>query len=81
MTRAPIAPTVDSPCVGVCRIDEAAGCCAGCARTIDEIVAWGRADRPTRLAVLEAARARREAAAAPPAAQPRRSPGPGGGIE
>ena len=29
-----------SPCVNVCRIDEATGWCEGCQRTIDEIAAW-----------------------------------------
>ena len=53
-------PTVDSPCVGVCAIDEASGHCAGCARTIDEIVAWGRADVATKRRVLALARERRE---------------------
>ena len=56
----PDAPTVDSPCIGVCAIDEAAGHCAGCARTIDEIVAWGRSDVATKRRVLALARARRE---------------------
>jgi predicted Fe-S protein YdhL (DUF1289 family) len=32
---------VPSPCVSVCRMDEATGWCLGCARTIDEIAAWG----------------------------------------
>ena len=57
-------PTVDSPCTGVCRIDEATGRCAGCARTLEEIATWGRADRAARLAVLEAVRRRRAAASA-----------------
>lgn len=54
-------PTVDSPCIGVCRIDEAAGHCAGCARTIDEIVRWAKMPRAERREVLDTARARREA--------------------
>ena len=32
-----------SPCVGVCVIDEERGICTGCARTLDEIAAWGSA--------------------------------------
>lgn len=35
---------VPSPCVSVCRMDEATGWCLGCARTIDEIAAWGLLD-------------------------------------
>jgi predicted Fe-S protein YdhL (DUF1289 family) len=33
-----------SPCMSVCRMDEASGWCQGCLRTIDEICAWGKAD-------------------------------------
>jgi predicted Fe-S protein YdhL (DUF1289 family) len=29
-----------SPCIGVCRIDEATGWCQGCLRTLDEIADW-----------------------------------------
>lgn len=31
---------VESPCVGVCRMDPAADVCAGCFRTREEIAAW-----------------------------------------
>lgn len=31
---------VQSPCIGVCSIDEASGYCAGCYRTVDEIKGW-----------------------------------------
>ncbi|WP_418318519.1 DUF1289 domain-containing protein [Piscinibacter sakaiensis] len=33
-------PPTASPCTGVCRIDDQSGCCIGCLRKIDEIVAW-----------------------------------------
>ena len=38
----PIGPDgrVPSPCIGVCRIDNATGFCAGCLRTLDEIAMW-----------------------------------------
>ena len=37
---------VPSPCVGVCRMDEADRFCVGCLRSRDEIGDWGRmADR------------------------------------
>jgi len=29
-----------SPCINVCRIDEATRLCVGCLRTLDEIAAW-----------------------------------------
>ena len=31
---------VQSPCIGVCAMDELSGMCNGCYRTIDEIKAW-----------------------------------------
>jgi len=37
---------VPSPCVGVCRMDDADRWCVGCLRSRDEIAVWGRmADR------------------------------------
>lgn len=41
-----------SPCVGVCTIDAPSGLCAGCGRTIDEIVAWGGLSQAERVAVM-----------------------------
>lgn len=35
---------VPSPCINVCRLDEATGLCVGCRRTIDEIAGWSRFD-------------------------------------
>ncbi|HEX7643707.1 MAG TPA: DUF1289 domain-containing protein [Burkholderiaceae bacterium] len=35
---------VPSPCISICRMNEASGLCEGCQRTIDEIVRWGGAD-------------------------------------
>ena len=32
---------VASPCISVCRMDDATGLCVGCLRTLDEIAAWG----------------------------------------
>ena len=40
-----------SPCVGVCRLDDA-GFCEGCLRTIDEIGAWAGLDEGTRRAIM-----------------------------
>jgi predicted Fe-S protein YdhL (DUF1289 family) len=34
---------VPSPCISVCRMDDASGLCLGCFRTLDEIIQWGRA--------------------------------------
>jgi len=46
LTGAPVHDVVQvpSPCVDVCRIDEATGLCAGCLRTLDEIAAWSTLD-------------------------------------
>ena len=43
---------VQSPCNKVCRINEPTGWCEGCARTIEEIMFWGRADADTQRAIL-----------------------------
>ncbi|MEM7225171.1 MAG: DUF1289 domain-containing protein [Pseudomonadota bacterium] len=32
--------TIPSPCIAVCQIDDATGCCIGCFRAIDEIREW-----------------------------------------
>ena len=42
---------VPSPCINVCRMDDASGRCEGCLRTIDEIVAWGTMDDEGKRAV------------------------------
>jgi uncharacterized protein len=33
-----------SPCISICRMDEATGWCEGCLRTIDEIAVWSLLD-------------------------------------
>ncbi|MDO9313756.1 MAG: DUF1289 domain-containing protein [Burkholderiaceae bacterium] len=43
--------SVPSPCVGVCRMDEAAGWCAGCLRTREEITDWGKLMDRDKLAI------------------------------
>lgn len=52
---------VASPCVNVCRMDDAGALCVGCFRTIDEIAGWSRGSDDERRAIL-AAVARRRAA-------------------
>jgi predicted Fe-S protein YdhL (DUF1289 family) len=51
---------VPSPCINICRMVPATGLCEGCMRTIDEIVAWGRAGDDYKRAVWAEIR-RREA--------------------
>ncbi|MBT0569932.1 DUF1289 domain-containing protein [Curvibacter sp. CHRR-16] len=43
-----------SPCVSVCRMDEAAGVCQGCLRTLDELRLWSTANAEQRLRVWAA---------------------------
>lgn len=33
-----------SPCISICRMDDATGWCEGCLRTIDEIAVWSLLD-------------------------------------
>ena len=47
-----------SPCVCVCRMDEARQYCQGCWRTLDELRAWGKADAATKRAIWEQVRIR-----------------------
>ena len=51
---------VPSPCINICKMSPVTGLCEGCLRTIDEIVAWGRADDDYKRAVWADIR-RREA--------------------
>ena len=55
---------IPSPCVSVCRMDDARELCLGCARTIDEIRVWSRSDDAARKAIWR----RIEARLAPPEA-------------
>ena len=50
---------VASPCINVCRIDEASGWCAGCLRTVDEIAGWAAYGDGERLRVWRRLPARR----------------------
>ena len=54
------AGTVPSPCVSVCRMDEATGWCEGCMRTLDEIAAWSLLDDAEKRAVWTELGARRD---------------------
>ena len=42
---------VPSPCQSVCIMHPTTGWCEGCMRTLDEIAAWSRMDKPEKLAV------------------------------
>ena len=49
-----------SPCISVCRLDDATGWCIGCNRTLQEIAAWRDMDETAKARVLAALRLRRE---------------------
>ncbi len=43
---------VESPCIGICVIDESTGWCHGCLRTLDEVAAWGASSADQRAEIL-----------------------------
>jgi len=55
------APTLLSPCIGVCTLDAGTGWCEGCLRTIDEIAAWGALDEQSRREIWKRLPERRHA--------------------
>jgi predicted Fe-S protein YdhL (DUF1289 family) len=48
-----LAPPVPTPCINVCRLDEATGLCLGCARNGAEIAVWAEADAEFKRRVWE----------------------------
>jgi predicted Fe-S protein YdhL (DUF1289 family) len=59
------ADSVLSPCIGVCRLDEATGLCIGCARTLGEIARWPDASDAQKRRILTAAALRRRGMPSP----------------
>ena len=53
---------IQSPCIGVCSMDDSTGFCQGCYRSMDEIRDWWDLDNAQKLAINELA-SQREAAA------------------
>lgn len=51
--------TPPSPCISMCKMGPD-GLCQGCLRTLDEIVAWSKADDDYKRAVWQAIRQREE---------------------
>jgi predicted Fe-S protein YdhL (DUF1289 family) len=43
---------IETPCIKVCVVDAASGLCAGCGRTLDEIVRWGSMSDAERAAIM-----------------------------
>ncbi|MFM9882673.1 MAG: DUF1289 domain-containing protein [Burkholderiales bacterium] len=50
---------VPSPCINVCRMNDASGVCEGCFRTIDEIANWSVMSASEKRVVLARSNARR----------------------
>ena len=51
--------SIPSPCVSVCQVDDATGCCLGCHRSIDEIRDWPILTAEEKTAVLARVAARK----------------------
>ena len=55
------APTVESPCIGICRMDTAREFCTGCFRTLEEIGCWQMYSDADKQRIIDAAAQRRSA--------------------
>jgi predicted Fe-S protein YdhL (DUF1289 family) len=49
-----------SPCTGTCKLDPLSALCLGCARTIEEIMAWPSASAAQKHTILGAVAERRQ---------------------
>jgi predicted Fe-S protein YdhL (DUF1289 family) len=54
-------PEIVSPCISVCEMDEQAGICKGCYRTLAEIATWSRISNEDRWDIVQQLRERRSA--------------------
>jgi predicted Fe-S protein YdhL (DUF1289 family) len=61
-----MATALDSPCLGVCVIDDRTDTCYGCFRTPREIGGWPRASEEERRSILKHLKIRRRHAGLPP---------------
>lgn len=43
----------NSPCIGVCKLDEKSNLCIGCFRSSDEIAKWPQLDNEKALQIME----------------------------
>lgn len=49
-----MAEGIETPCIGICRLDPVTDLCTGCHRTIAEIIGWGRMNAEERRAIMVA---------------------------
>lgn len=56
---------IESPCVGLCRMDEVHGLCIGCWRTLDEIARWSQMEKHERAEIMAALPGRRRVTGQP----------------
>lgn len=49
---------IQSPCIGVCSMDDLTGLCLGCYRTIEEIQGWWDMDSDAKKAVIHQSQVR-----------------------
>jgi uncharacterized protein len=45
-------PRIETPCMKLCKIDQASQLCSGCLRSIDEIMAWKKMTSVERQSVM-----------------------------
>jgi len=55
----PVSVPCPSPCINVCRMNDATGLCEGCLRTLDEIALWSVLEEEDKRAVWAALAQRR----------------------
>lgn len=51
-------PSLETPCVNVCLLDDETGLCVGCGRTVAEIASWASLSVEQRRAIMAALPAR-----------------------
>ena len=50
---------IESPCIGICTLDQQSGLCTGCARTLGEIAEWASASRARQEEIMASLPSRR----------------------
>ncbi|UTW56056.1 DUF1289 domain-containing protein [Kordiimonas sp. SCSIO 12610] len=53
-------PTIESPCIKVCKVAPDGKYCIGCYRTLDDLTKWSRASNQEKQQILDAAISRRK---------------------